>query len=126
VLAQIVLFDGFDPLDVIAPFEVLSAGSDMMDDALDVRLVGIASTGPVTSGTRGLQLHGWSTTATSSRPVASPPDWTSPCTSSNGNSGPASPMPSSSCSSTNDAAPSGAQPALNPSLSDPGRTRTPS
>jgi putative intracellular protease/amidase len=26
--AQIVLFDGFDPLDVVAPFEVLVAGSD--------------------------------------------------------------------------------------------------
>jgi putative intracellular protease/amidase len=26
--AQIVLFDGFDPLDVIAPFEVLAAGSE--------------------------------------------------------------------------------------------------
>ncbi len=26
--AQIVLFDGFDPLDVIAPFDVLVAGSD--------------------------------------------------------------------------------------------------
>jgi len=26
VLAQIVLFDGFDPLDAIAPYEVLSAG----------------------------------------------------------------------------------------------------
>ncbi len=57
LLAQIVLFDGFDPLDVIAPFEVLSAGSDLMEDALDVQLVGIAATGPVTSGTRGLQLH---------------------------------------------------------------------
>src|SRR5215475_8971027 len=27
MLAQFVLFDGFDPLDVIAPFEVLSAAS---------------------------------------------------------------------------------------------------
>ncbi len=26
MLVQIVLFDGFDPLDVIAPYEVLSAG----------------------------------------------------------------------------------------------------
>lgn len=25
--AQIVLFDGFDPLDVIAPYEVLHAGA---------------------------------------------------------------------------------------------------
>jgi transcriptional regulator GlxA family with amidase domain len=92
VLAQIVLFDGFDPLDVIAPFEVLSAGSDALgpnalgpdalgpnalgSDALgpdalgpdalgpdalggvlEVRLVGIDGAGPVTSGTRGLQLQ---------------------------------------------------------------------
>lgn len=56
MLAQIVLFDGFDPLDVIAPFEVLSAGSDALGGALDVRLVGIETAGPVTSGTRGLQL----------------------------------------------------------------------
>jgi transcriptional regulator GlxA family with amidase domain len=57
VLAQIVLFDGFDPLDVIAPFEVLSAGSDALGGVLDVRLVGIDAAGAVTSGTRGLQLH---------------------------------------------------------------------
>jgi transcriptional regulator GlxA family with amidase domain len=56
VLAQIVLFDGFDPLDVIAPFEVLSAGSDALGGALEVRLVGIDDAGPVVSGTRGLQL----------------------------------------------------------------------
>ncbi|MFT4166030.1 MAG: DJ-1/PfpI family protein [Microlunatus sp.] len=56
MLAQIVLFDGFDPLDVIGPFEVLSAGSDAVGGALEVRLVGIEATGPVTSGTRGLQL----------------------------------------------------------------------
>ena len=28
--AQFVLFHGFDPLDVIAPFEVLTAGSDFL------------------------------------------------------------------------------------------------
>lgn len=55
--AQIVLFEGFDPLDVIAPFEVLCAGSDALGGALEVRLVGIDRAGPVTSGTRGLQLH---------------------------------------------------------------------
>lgn len=57
MLAQIVLFDGFDPLDVIAPFEVLSAGSDALGGALDVRLVGIDTLGPVTGGTRGLRLE---------------------------------------------------------------------
>jgi transcriptional regulator GlxA family with amidase domain len=57
VLAQIVLFDGFDPLDVIAPFEVLTAGADALGGALDVRLVGLEGPGPVRSGTRGLHLH---------------------------------------------------------------------
>jgi len=56
MLAQIILFDGFDPLDVIAPFEVLSAGSDALGGGLDVRLVGLETTGPVISGTRGLSL----------------------------------------------------------------------
>jgi transcriptional regulator GlxA family with amidase domain len=57
VLAQIVLFEGFDPLDVVAPFEVLSAGSDAVGGALEVRLVGVDGPGPVTSGTRGLRLE---------------------------------------------------------------------
>jgi hypothetical protein len=34
-----VLFDGFDPLDVIAPFEVLGAGGMVADHALTVELV---------------------------------------------------------------------------------------
>lgn len=55
-VAQIVLFDGFDPLDVIAPFEVLAAGSDAMGGALEVELVSAAGPGPVVSGTRGLTL----------------------------------------------------------------------
>lgn len=57
MLAQIVLFDGFDPLDVVAPFEVLSAGSDALGGGLEVRLVGIDGPGPVVSGTRGLRLE---------------------------------------------------------------------
>jgi transcriptional regulator GlxA family with amidase domain len=56
VLAQIILFDGFDPLDVIAPFEVLAAGSDAAGGAIDVRLVALDAPGPVVSGTRGLAL----------------------------------------------------------------------
>lgn len=56
LLAQIVLFDGFDPLDVIAPFEVLSAGSDMIGGELEVQLVALETVGPVRSGTRGLEL----------------------------------------------------------------------
>ena len=54
--AQIVLFDGFDPLDVIAPFEVLAAGSDAMGGDLHVELVSAEGARPVVSGTRGLTL----------------------------------------------------------------------
>ena len=57
VYAQIVLFDGFDPLDVIAPFEVLAAGSDTVEGALTVELVSAQGPRPVVSGTRGLVLH---------------------------------------------------------------------
>jgi transcriptional regulator GlxA family with amidase domain len=39
VLAQIVLFDGFDPLDVIAPYEVLAAGGVIAGGALTAELV---------------------------------------------------------------------------------------
>jgi transcriptional regulator GlxA family with amidase domain len=55
--AQLVLFDGFDPLDVIAPFEVLAAGSDAAGGALDVRLVTAEGPRMVVSGTRGLSLR---------------------------------------------------------------------
>src|SRR5690349_1482845 len=57
MLAQIVLFDGFDPLDVVAPFEVLAAGSDAVGGGLDVRLVSAEGPRPVVSGTRSLVLH---------------------------------------------------------------------
>jgi putative intracellular protease/amidase len=33
MLAQIVLFDGFDPLDLLLPYEVLSAGGVLIDCA---------------------------------------------------------------------------------------------
>ncbi|WP_368498696.1 DJ-1/PfpI family protein [Herbiconiux sp. A18JL235] len=56
-LVQIILFDGFDPLDVIAPFEVFAAGSDALSGGLDVRLVSLDAPGPVRSGTRGLHLE---------------------------------------------------------------------
>jgi hypothetical protein len=39
MLALGVLFDGFDPLDVIASFEVLGAGGILTDHALTVELV---------------------------------------------------------------------------------------
>ena len=52
--AQIVLFDGFDPLDVIAPFEVLAAGSEAVGGELEVELVSAEGPRPVVSGTRGM------------------------------------------------------------------------
>lgn len=54
---QIVLFDGFDPLDVIAPFDVLAAGSDAVGGELAVELVSAEGPRQVASGTRGLVLH---------------------------------------------------------------------
>jgi transcriptional regulator GlxA family with amidase domain len=56
VHAQIVLFDGFDPLDVIAPFEVLAAGSDAVGGDLVVELVSAEGARDVVSGTRRLVL----------------------------------------------------------------------
>jgi transcriptional regulator GlxA family with amidase domain len=56
VHAQIVLFDGFDPLDVIAPFEVLVAGSDAVGGELEVQLVSAEGPRLVVSGSRGLVL----------------------------------------------------------------------
>jgi transcriptional regulator GlxA family with amidase domain len=52
-----VLFDGFDPLDVIAPFEVLVAGSDAVGGDLVVQLVSAEGPRPVVSGSRGLVLQ---------------------------------------------------------------------
>ncbi|PZR54220.1 DJ-1/PfpI family protein [Xylanimonas oleitrophica] len=56
--AQILLFEGFDPLDVVAPFEVLAAGSEAAGaDGLAVELVSADGPGPVISGTLGLTLQ---------------------------------------------------------------------
>ena len=57
MLIQIVLFDGFDPLDVIGPFEVLAAGGDTVAGALEVELVATDGPREVISGTRGLTLR---------------------------------------------------------------------
>jgi putative intracellular protease/amidase len=57
MLAQIVLFDGFDPLDVIAPYEVLVAGGMATDGALDVELVSAEGAREVPSGLGPLTLH---------------------------------------------------------------------
>ena len=56
MLVQIVLFDHFDPLDVIAPLEVLSAGSDAAAQAFTVRLVSAEGPRRVVSGNPGVAL----------------------------------------------------------------------
>ncbi|GAA1359068.1 DJ-1/PfpI family protein [Catellatospora chokoriensis] len=50
MLAQFVLFDGFDPLDVIAPYEVLAAAGAVTDGTIDVELVSAEGPRPVPSG----------------------------------------------------------------------------
>jgi len=55
--AQIVLFDGFDPLDVIAPYEVLYAGGHRLRRAVSVELVSAEGLREVVSGTGGLPLR---------------------------------------------------------------------
>lgn len=57
VYAQIVLFDGFDPLDATAPFEVLAAGSDFAGGELQVELVSAEGPREVLGGTLGMVLH---------------------------------------------------------------------
>lgn len=57
MIAQIVLYDGCDPLDVIAPFEVLVAGSDAVGGELGVELASAEGPRPVRTGTRGLVLQ---------------------------------------------------------------------
>ncbi|MEV5545753.1 DJ-1/PfpI family protein [Streptomyces sp. NPDC052309] len=54
---QVVLFDGFDPLDVIAPYEVLYAGGSAADGAVTVELVTAEGPREVISGTGGLSLR---------------------------------------------------------------------
>lgn len=51
------LFDGFDPLDAIAPYEVLVAGSEAVGGELVVELVSAEGPRPVISGSRGLVLN---------------------------------------------------------------------
>ena len=55
--AQIVLFDGFDPLDVVAPFEVLVAGGWAAGGTLTVELVSAEGPREVVSGSGGLTLR---------------------------------------------------------------------
>ncbi|GJF31132.1 glutamine amidotransferase [Kitasatospora sp. NE20-6] len=55
--AQIVLFDGFDPLDVIAPYEVLHAGGAASGGGVSVELVSAEGPREVVGGTGGLALR---------------------------------------------------------------------
>ncbi|GLW30598.1 DJ-1/PfpI family protein [Actinoplanes regularis] len=56
--AQFLLFDGFDALDVVAPYEILCAGSGFSGPgtALDVALVSVDGPRTVASGTPGISL----------------------------------------------------------------------
>ena len=54
--AQIVIFDGFDPLDVIAPYEALSAAAELLHERLTVELVSAEGPRLVESGTPGISL----------------------------------------------------------------------
>ncbi|POM23523.1 Isonitrile hydratase [Actinomadura rubteroloni] len=55
--AQIVLFDGFDPLDVVGPYEVLYAGGTASGGAVTVELVSAEGPRAVVAGIGGLVLH---------------------------------------------------------------------
>ncbi len=54
--AQIVLYPSFDPLDVVAPFEVLAAAADEAHSDFRVELVCEGPPRSFTSGTRGMSL----------------------------------------------------------------------
>ncbi len=56
MLAQIVLFDGFDPMDVVAPYEVLWAGGVASGGGLSVELVSLEGARLVPSGSSGVAL----------------------------------------------------------------------
>ncbi|GHC45579.1 DJ-1/PfpI family protein [Streptomyces cinnamoneus] len=57
MLCQIVLYDGFDPLDVVAPYEVLFAGGTAAPGALRVELVAAEGPRDVPSGAGLLSLR---------------------------------------------------------------------
>ncbi|MEU0392227.1 DJ-1/PfpI family protein [Streptomyces sp. NPDC006208] len=56
MLAQFVLFDGFDPLDVIAPYEVLHSAGMLTEGAVRVELVSAEGARDVPSGLPPLSL----------------------------------------------------------------------
>ncbi len=53
---QFVLFDGFDPLDAVAPYEIMTAGRDILGGTLDVEFVSAEGPREVVSGTAGIAL----------------------------------------------------------------------
>src|SRR5690349_20881636 len=57
MLDQIILFDGFDLLDAVAPFEVLTEGGLVAGDRLQVELVSVEGARPVPSGLSGVTLQ---------------------------------------------------------------------
>ena len=57
LLAQIVLFDGFDPLDAIAPYEVLEAGGLFTNGALVAELASAEGPRDVVGGVGGLVIR---------------------------------------------------------------------
>ncbi|MFE7775297.1 DJ-1/PfpI family protein [Streptomyces sp. NPDC057445] len=57
MLAQFVLFDGFDPLDVIAPYEVLHSAGMLTDGAVQVEMVSAEGPRDVLSGLPPLRLE---------------------------------------------------------------------
>ncbi|MFE9327472.1 DJ-1/PfpI family protein [Nocardia sp. NPDC052278] len=57
MLAQFVLFDGFDPLDVIAPFEVLDSGRLLTDGESRIELVSAEGARQVPSGIPAISLE---------------------------------------------------------------------
>ncbi|GAA3740632.1 transcriptional regulator GlxA family with amidase domain [Spinactinospora alkalitolerans] len=61
MLAQIVLFDGFDLMDAVAPYEVLSAGGSAAGGALTVETVSAEGPRLVPSGSPGVGLTASST-----------------------------------------------------------------
>lgn len=54
---QVILFDGFDPLDVIAPYEVFHVGGSVSGSAVTAELVSAEGRREVPSGIGGLSLH---------------------------------------------------------------------
>jgi transcriptional regulator GlxA family with amidase domain len=57
MLVQFVLFDGFDPLDVVAPYEVFAAAALLADGAVTPELVSAEGAREVPSGTPSLALR---------------------------------------------------------------------